>query len=106
MRVRSGHLLMIVVVGAVALLLAPAASAARVSVAQGPEASLRYGDIVRVAPRTLMIVGRALDVARGQADVGNAILYRSGETLYMIDTGSTASFRPFLRRAIQRLRPF
>lgn len=70
------------------------------------EASLKYGDIVPVARKTLMIVGRVLDVARGQADIGNAILYRSGDTLYMIDTGTSPSFRPFLRRAIQRLRPF
>jgi glyoxylase-like metal-dependent hydrolase (beta-lactamase superfamily II) len=61
---------------------------------------------VRVAPSTLLITGRALDVAKGQADVGNAILYRSGDTLYLVDTGATRSFRPFLLRAISRLRPF
>ena len=106
MRGRSCHLLIVVAVGVAALLVAAASQATRVSVARGPEASFAYGDVVRVAPRTLMVVGRALDVARGQADVGNAILYRSGATLYMIDTGTTASFRPFLRRAIERLRPF
>jgi glyoxylase-like metal-dependent hydrolase (beta-lactamase superfamily II) len=107
MELRKGHSLIIVAVAAVALLVTAAASQARrISAAPRSEAGLEYGDIVRVAPRTLMIVGRALDTARAQADVGNAILYRSGDTLYMVDTGTTASFRPFLRRAIARLRPF
>ena len=35
--------------------------------------SLHYGDVVRVAPNTLMVVGRPLDVARGEADIANAI---------------------------------
>jgi glyoxylase-like metal-dependent hydrolase (beta-lactamase superfamily II) len=70
----------------------------------GPTA--KYGDIVRVAPSTLMVIGRVLDVAKGQADIGNAVLYRRRETLYMIDTGATLSFRPFLRKAINELRPF
>jgi glyoxylase-like metal-dependent hydrolase (beta-lactamase superfamily II) len=53
-----------------------------------------------------MVVGRALDVANDEADVGNAILYRDGDTLYVIDTGATTSFQPSLRKAIDRLRPF
>jgi len=61
---------------------------------------------VRVVPNTLVVVGRPLAAAKGEADVANTILYRAGETLYVIDTGATPSFRPFLRKAINRLRPF
>jgi glyoxylase-like metal-dependent hydrolase (beta-lactamase superfamily II) len=71
-----------------------------------PAAPLKYGDMVQVAPRTLMVVGRILRPAQHEGDVANAILYRKGETLYVVDTGATPSFRPFLRAAIDRLRPF
>ena len=67
---------------------------------------LPYGDVVRVAPSTLMIVGRELNPAKGEADIANVILYRPGDTLYVIDSGATPSFRPFLRKAISRMRPF
>jgi len=87
------------------LLLASTAATAEASPAQGAK-SLHYGDVVRAAPRTLMVVGRPLDVANGKADVANAILYRARATLYVIDTGATPSFRPSLREAIKRLRPF
>jgi glyoxylase-like metal-dependent hydrolase (beta-lactamase superfamily II) len=79
---------------------APAAAAGR---GQRP---LKYGDVVQVAPRTLMIVGRELAPAKGEGDIADAIIYRSGDTLYVIDTGATPSFRPFLGSAIRRLRPF
>lgn len=69
-------------------------------------AALKYGDIVDVAPRTVMVVGRILRPAQREGDVANSILYRKGDTLYVIDTGATPSFRPFLRAAIDRLRPF
>jgi glyoxylase-like metal-dependent hydrolase (beta-lactamase superfamily II) len=85
-------------------LLAPAAATAEASTPS--EKSLQYGDVVRAAPKTLMVVGRPLDVAKGEADIANAILYRPRSTLYVIDTGATRSFRPSLRRAIERLRPF
>ena len=67
---------------------------------------LPYGDVVRVAPSTLMVVGRELNPAKGEADIANVILYRPGDTLYVIDSGATPSFRPFLRKAISRMRPF
>src|SRR5438874_8119232 len=96
----------VAVAAAVTLLLgAAAAQAAPGSAAREPK-PLKYGTIVRLVPSTLMVVGRVLDVAHGQPDNGNTILYRHGGTLYIIDTGSTLSFRPFLRRAIDRLRPF
>jgi glyoxylase-like metal-dependent hydrolase (beta-lactamase superfamily II) len=70
------------------------------------QSHLPYADVVRVAPNTLMVVGRELNQAKGEADIANSILYRSGDTLYVIDTGATASFRPSLRKAIRELRPF
>jgi glyoxylase-like metal-dependent hydrolase (beta-lactamase superfamily II) len=106
MRMYRGRSLISVAVAAVTLLLgAAAAQAVRISAAREPQ-PLKYGTIVRLAPSTLMVVGRALDVAHGQPDSGNTILYRHRGTLYIVDTGSTVSFRPFLRRAIDRLRPF
>jgi glyoxylase-like metal-dependent hydrolase (beta-lactamase superfamily II) len=88
----------------IAVVLSFAAMALAAPVA--PAADLPYGDIVRVAPSTLMVVGRPLAADKGEADVANAILYRSGDTLYVIDTGATPSFRSFLSEAIGRLRPF
>jgi glyoxylase-like metal-dependent hydrolase (beta-lactamase superfamily II) len=80
------------------------------AMAQAPPASaethLPYGDVVRAAPNTLMVVGRELNQAKAEADIANAILYRAGDTLYVIDTGATPSFRPSLRKAVDRLRPF
>src|SRR5438067_7227740 len=87
------------------LLLASSAATADASTAPSQK-SLQYGDVVRAAPGTLMVVGRPLDVAKGEADIANAILYRARGTLYVIDTGATSSFRPSLRNAIKRLRPF
>lgn len=87
-----------------ALALAFAGTAQAAPASAGNE--LPYGDVVRVAPSTLMIVGRELNPAKGEADIANVILYRAGDTLYVIDSGATPSFRPFLRKAISRMRPF
>jgi glyoxylase-like metal-dependent hydrolase (beta-lactamase superfamily II) len=87
----------------VLMLVLPASSGA----AMGEEPrSLPYGAVVRTAPHTLMVIGRAPNPEEGEADVANALLYRSRDTLYVIDSGATPSFRPFLRTAIRRLRPF
>ena len=102
MHMRKGRSVVIIAVAAVTLLLGAAAETATAREIK----PLKYGTVVRLAPLTLMVVGRALDAAHGQPDSGNTILYRHRGTLYIIDTGSTVSFRPFLRRAINRLRPF
>jgi glyoxylase-like metal-dependent hydrolase (beta-lactamase superfamily II) len=75
------------------------------SAGEGPRA-LPYGAIMRPAPNTLIVIGRPPNLEAGEADIANAILYRSRDTLYVIDAGATPSFRPFLRLAIRRLRPF
>jgi len=82
-------------IAALALAFAGAVQTAPTSAAT----ELRYGDVVCVAPSTLMIVGRELNPAKGEADIANVILYRLGDTLYVIDSGATPSFRPFLRKA-------
>jgi len=64
-----------------------------------------YGEIVPVAEQTLLVIGRPLSLGE-QADVANVVLHRSGDTLYLIDTGDTESFREHLRAAVERLRPF
>jgi len=87
---------MVAILAAVSAFVAAPAAAAAAS----------YGDIVRVAPKTLMVVGRPLAEDKGEGDIANTILHRAGDTLYVIDTGATPSFRPFLRKAIGRLRPF
>ncbi len=43
-----------------------------------PATTYQYGDVVRIGPATLMGVGRALDVANDEADVGNAISTATG----------------------------
>src|SRR5438874_1549599 len=105
---RRGRLRLLAAVAAATLLGAAVASpgASARHKPHGRTASFKFADIVRVAPSMLMVVGRPLDVAKGQADVGNAILYRRGNTLYMIDTGATTAFRRSLLTAINRLRPF
>ena len=68
-------------------------------------AHAQYGQIVPVTERTLLVIGRPLNLGE-QADVANVVLHRAGDTLYLIDTGDTESFRAHLHEAADRLRPF
>jgi hypothetical protein len=72
----------------------------RVSPAGAGRRALPYGAIMRPVPNTLIVIGRPPNLEAGEADIANAILYRSSDTLYVIDSGATPSFRPFLRLAI------
>ena len=90
----------------VTLVLAVSLSAALATASNAAPKSLPYGAIVRPAPNTLAVIGRPPNEEQGEADIANAVLYRGRDTLYVIDSGATPSFRPFLRRAIRRLRPF
>jgi glyoxylase-like metal-dependent hydrolase (beta-lactamase superfamily II) len=65
-----------------------------------------FGDVVQIAPDTLMVVGRHLDIAKGQADVANSLLYRHDGVVYWVDTGATHDFVAPLRRAFQQLQPY
>jgi glyoxylase-like metal-dependent hydrolase (beta-lactamase superfamily II) len=65
-----------------------------------------YGEIVEVAPNVELVGGRPLDIQKGEVDVANALLYKSGSTLVVIDTGGTAGFIQYLDAAAKRLMPF
>jgi hypothetical protein len=65
-----------------------------------------FGDVVQITPDTLMVVGRHLDIAKGQADVANSLLYRHDGVVYWVDTGATHDFVAPLRRAFQQLQPY
>lgn len=70
------------------------------------QSSHQYGDAIEITPDVRMIVGRELDMAAGEVDVANVILYRTGSTLVVIDTGGTSEFIQFLDAAAEQLRPF
>ncbi|MCP4381171.1 MAG: MBL fold metallo-hydrolase [Hyphomicrobiales bacterium] len=65
-----------------------------------------FGEIVDVAPDVLLVVGRDIDLGKGEIDVANALLYKSGTTLVVVDTGGTAEFAGYLDAAAKRLAPF
>ena len=65
-----------------------------------------YGEIVEVAPNVELVGGRPLDIQKGEIDVANALLYKSGSTLVVVDTGGTAGFIQYLDAAAKRLMPF
>ena len=74
--------------------------------AHRPSRTYEYGTVVELAQNTYMVVGRLLNPAQGEADVANAIVHRADDTLYVIDTGATPSFRPFLLDAIGKVGAF
>jgi glyoxylase-like metal-dependent hydrolase (beta-lactamase superfamily II) len=66
-----------------------------------------YGDVVEIAPRTLMIEGTVPPTSvLLEPDVPNVVLYRPDTTLYVMDTGVTTFFRDKVLEAAERLRPF
>ena len=50
-----------------------------------------------------MLVGQPLDIAKGQPDVANVIVHRTGDTLVVVDTGATEGFRGAISAAAERL---
>lgn len=65
-----------------------------------------YGTVAEVTPEIRLIAGRELDMAAGEVDVANVILYKSGSTLVVIDTGGTAEFVEYLDKAAKQLEPY
>lgn len=57
------------------------------------------GDIVRVANNLWLVVG---DIA---ADIPNALVYRAGDRLYLIDSGAGASFRASILEVLREVGP-
>ncbi|WKD36768.1 MBL fold metallo-hydrolase [Streptomyces xanthophaeus] len=64
------------------------------------------GDLVEIDDRTVLVLGRELDLAHGQADVANALVHRAGDTLVLVDTGVTPAFRAALRAAADSVGPW
>ncbi len=69
----------------------------------GTVPSLEPGSIVELDDNTIFIVGEPLNVVEKQADVGNLILHRFEDTLYMIDSGALDFYRPIILEAAERL---
>ncbi|THA87028.1 MBL fold metallo-hydrolase [Streptomyces sp. A0592] len=64
------------------------------------------GDLIGIDDRTVLVLGRELDFAHDQPDVGNALVHRAGDTLVLVDTGVTTAFRAALRTAADRVGPW
>lgn len=64
------------------------------------------GDLIEIDDRTVLVLGQGLDLGRGQPDVANALVHRSGDTLVLVDTGVTEAFRAALLRAAARVGPW
>jgi len=67
---------------------------------------MALGNIMDIDDRTVLVIGQELDVEKGQPDVGNALLHRVDDTLFLVDTGVTTSFREALTEAIDRVGPW
>ena len=67
---------------------------------------MALGTIIQIDDRTVLVTGQELNVGKGQPDVGNALLHRVDDTLFLVDTGVTTSFRESLTRAIDQVGPW
>ena len=67
---------------------------------------MALGSIIRIDDRTVLVTGQELDFDKGQPDVGNALLHRVEDTLFLVDTGVTTAFREALTRAIDQVGPW
>ena len=64
------------------------------------------GDVIVIDDRTVLVLGQELDMAARQPDIANVLLHRVDRTLFMIDTGVTATFRQALTVAVDRVGPW
>ncbi|MFE3761301.1 MBL fold metallo-hydrolase [Streptomyces sp. NPDC059104] len=64
------------------------------------------GDSIGIDGATVLVLGQELAVERGQPDVANALVHRTGDTLVLVDTGVTDAFRAALREAADRVGPW
>lgn len=65
-----------------------------------------YGDIIELAENALFVEGLEPTTILKEPDIASTVLYKSGNTLYIMDTGATLFFRNRIREAAERLRPF
>jgi glyoxylase-like metal-dependent hydrolase (beta-lactamase superfamily II) len=71
-----------------------------------PEGSFSYGDVIEIATNARLIVGLARDMEKNIPNIANAVMYKVGSTLVVIDNGATEGFREYLNKASDQLRPF
>ncbi len=65
-----------------------------------------FGQIHEIASHTLFIEGLEPSLILKEPDVASAVLHKSGDTLYIMDTGATPLFRARVIEAAEQLRPF
>jgi glyoxylase-like metal-dependent hydrolase (beta-lactamase superfamily II) len=65
-----------------------------------------YGDIIKISDNLLMVEGQEPSTILLQPDIANSIVYKSGSSLYIMDTGGTPFFRDRIFKAVAQLRPF
>ncbi|CAG0926636.1 hypothetical protein TFLX_00138 [Thermoflexales bacterium] len=65
-----------------------------------------FGQLHEIANHTLFVEGLEPSLILKEPDVASAVLHKSGDTLYVMDTGATPVFRARMIEAAERLRPF
>jgi glyoxylase-like metal-dependent hydrolase (beta-lactamase superfamily II) len=65
-----------------------------------------YGDLIQLGSDAIFIEGQEPRTVLLDQDIPSVLVYRSGDDLYVFDTGATAFFRKRLLEAIEKLRPF
>lgn len=66
----------------------------------------KYREVIDIGLNCFLIIGRHLNVQKCEADVANAIIYKSDNKLYMIDTGALIDFRQTLLKCCKELSPY
>lgn len=104
------HLLRVAAGGALGLAAGAASAAAGgrsapafAAPAESSGEPIAFCQVVEVAPNTLVIGGLPLDLDNGQPDVSNTVIYRTGDTIYFLDSGATPRFRSTLLEAARSL---
>jgi len=67
---------------------------------------LNFCDVLEIANQCFLIVGRHLNIAKQEADVANAIIYKADDILYIIDTGAIECFAAKLKEVARMLAPY
>lgn len=65
-----------------------------------------FGQIHEIAKDTLFIEGLGPSLILKEPDIASVVLYQTGDTLYVMDTGATLAFRARIIAATEQLRPF
>ncbi len=65
-----------------------------------------YGDIIEIAENTLFVEGLEPKLIFKEPDIASSVLYKSGSTLYIMDTGASRFFRERILKAADMLRPY